>query len=63
MRIKYEAEIKDCNECKLYRNCVCSHDGMLASFKSNRIGDIEEFGIDELPCERRKCPAEIESVN
>ena len=59
MKIKYEAEIKDCNECKLYRNCVCSHDGMLASFKATRVESIEEFGIDQLPCERRLCPAEV----
>jgi hypothetical protein len=63
MKVKYEAEIKDCNECKLYRNCICSHDGMLASFKATRVGDTEEYGIDQLPCYRRPCPAEIEGVN
>ncbi|MFA5314078.1 MAG: hypothetical protein WC375_12325 [Methanomassiliicoccales archaeon] len=59
MKIKYEAEIKDCNECKLYRNCVCSQDGTLASFKSTRVEDVEEFGVAQLPCERRPCPVEI----
>lgn len=52
MKIKYEAEVKDCSECKLYCEfCgVCQYDEQ---------EDEPVNGRRFFPCQIRPCPIEI----
>ena len=63
MKIKYEAEIKDCSQCLLLlRLCDkkgfrCNQDLEDAEVELNHNGTVEK--IIKLPCQIRPCPIEI----
>ena len=64
MKVKYEAEIKDCRECKLLRigdNGLweCIWDYQDAKYPQKTCGKNIECKVIVLPCQIRPCPIEV----